>query len=267
MSKAKSTVIPGELVFKLYDTHGLQDDVIERIANLNNLEIDRKGFWKLLSNHKSRHKTAFKEQASNKGIMFDKAIEILHKSGVKKTNDQEKYNYMENENEIILKPLRTKVIAILNEDGEWIDFSEPTENKPYYIVTENTNFYCEEGGQIADDGCMVFNSHIQFKIDSVFKIRDIIFHRGQFLLKNSDNLYIRNDNSVQLLVNSEKRINVMRNHTAIHLFNAALRKVLPNSVICQTGSNVTDKGFSLNLSVYGQKLSQKVVLEAQDLVR
>ncbi|CAH0728617.1 unnamed protein product, partial [Brenthis ino] len=268
MSKVNSTVVPGELVFKLYDTHGLQDDVIERIAKLNNLEIDKKSFWKLLSNHKSRHKTAFKEQSSNKGIMFDKAIETLHQNGVTVTDDQPKYNFMETNNQITFKPLKSKVVAILSDDGEWIDFSEPSENKPYYIVTESTNFYCEEGGQIADDGHIMFNENIKFKVDNVFKIRDIVFHKGQFILKVTDSdVYVRNGNSVSLEINSDKRLNIMINHTALHLLNAALRRVLPNSVICQVGSSVTEKGFSLNLSVYGEKLSQKVILQAQELVR
>lgn len=268
MSKVNSNVIPGELVFKLYDTHGLQDDVIERIAKLNNLEIDKKSFWKLLSNHKSRHKTAFKEQSSNKGIMFDKAIETLHQNGVTITDDQHKYNFMETNDQITFKPLKTKVVAILSDDGEWIDFSEPSENKPYYIVTESTNFYCEEGGQIADDGHITFNENITFKVDNVFKIRDIVFHKGQFVLKVTDSdVYVRNGNRVSLEINSDKRLKIMINHTALHLLNAALRRVLPNSVICQVGSSVTEKGFSLNLSVYGEKLSQKVILQAQKLVR
>lgn len=266
MSKINSSIIPGELVFKLYDTHGFQEDVIERIAKLNNLEIDKKGFWKLLSNHKSRHKTAFKEQTTKTGIMFDKAIEKLNKNGIKKTNDQPKYDYTDLGDEVLFKPLKSKLLALLNEDGEWLDFSEPCEDKPYYIVTESSNFYCEEGGQIADDGVIHFNRNLNFKVDSVFKIRDIIFHKGHFVDTDGDS-YVKLGNSVLLEINSEKRLNVMLNHTGVHLLNAAIREVLPNSVICQTGSSVTDKYFTLNLSVYGEKLSYNVVIEAQDLIK
>ncbi|XP_026498927.2 alanine--tRNA ligase, mitochondrial [Vanessa tameamea] len=267
MSKIKSTVIPGEVVFKLYDTHGFQEDIIERIAKLNNLEIDKKGFWKLLSNHKARHKTAFKEQSSSKGIMFDKAIQLLNENGIKKTNDQPKYDFKDLDDEISFDPLKSKLVAILDEDGEWLDFSEPSESKPYYIVTESTNFFCEEGGQVADDGLVDFNENVRFKVDSVFKIRDIVFHKGHFVLSKDSDVYVKRGNTVVLEVNADRRRDIMINHTAIHLLNAAIRKVLPNSVICQTGSNVTDKGFTLNLSVYGEKLSQKVVLEAQELIR
>ncbi|XP_045452896.1 alanine--tRNA ligase, mitochondrial [Melitaea cinxia] len=266
MSKINSSIIPGELVFKLYDTHGFQEDVIERIAKVNNLGIDKKGFWKLLSNHKSRHKTAFKEQTTKTGIMFDKAIEKLNKNGIKKTNDQPKYDYTDLGDEVLFKPLKSKLLALLNEDGEWLDFSEPCEDKPYYIVTENSNFYCEEGGQIAEDGVIHFNRNLNFKVDSVFKIRDIIFHKGYFVDTDGDS-YVKLGNSVVLEINSEKRLNVMLNHTGVHLLNAAIREVLPNSVICQTGSSVTDKYFTLNLSVYGEKLSYNVVIEAQDLIK
>ncbi|CAH2216483.1 jg18750, partial [Pararge aegeria aegeria] len=256
-------MIPGELVFKLYDTHGFQEDVIQRIAKLNNLEIDKKGFWKLLADHRSRHKTAFKEQTSKKGTLFDKAIDKLHEGGIKKTDDNPKYDLKQSNNQITLKNLNTKLVAILNEDCEWIDFSEPSENRPYYLVTERTNFYCEEGGQIADEGQAYFNEDVGFKVESVFKIRDIVFHKGHFVLnRNCDenslyqtSFYINVGQNVSLEVDSVKRLNVMRNHSAVHLLNAAIRKVLRHSVVCQIGSSVTDKGLSLNLSVYGEKLS------------
>ncbi|CAG9789503.1 unnamed protein product [Diatraea saccharalis] len=268
MSKLNSNIIPGELVFKLYDTHGFQEEIIERLARLNNLEIDKKGFWKLLSEHKSRHKTAFKEQASNRALLFDKAIEKIIDSGIKSTNDQYKYNYAPKDDAIRFEPLETKLVAILNEDCEWIDFLEPCEDRTYYLVTEDTNFYCEEGGQIADRGVIRVSDKVTFAVDSVFKIRDFVFHKGRFsVVKVTENNYINYRSDVTLEIDANRRVNVMRNHTAIHLLNAAIRKVLPHSVVCATGSSVTDNGLYLNLSVYGEKLTQEVVLNAQELVR
>lgn len=268
MSKQNTTVIPGELVFKLYDTHGLQEDLIQRIAKLNNLEIDKKKFWILLSQHKARHKTAFKEQSSSKGILFDKSIEKMVKNGVTSTNDQPKYDYKVANNEINFESLKTKLVAILNENIEWIDCLDACENRCYYLVTEDTNFYCEEGGQMADSGTIQVKENVSFNVETVFKIRDFVFHKGSFSLNESgDNVYVKRGSEVTIEIDSEKRLNIMRNHTAIHLLNAAVRKVLPNSVVCQIGSSVTDKGLCLNLTVYGEKLSQKVMLDAQELVR
>lgn len=268
MSKHKSSTVPGELVFKLYDTYGFQEDLIDRIATLNNLEIDRKGFWKLLSEHKSRHKAVFKEQTSNKGLLFDSAIEKIIQNGVKATNDQHKYDYAAVSNKIQFKPLKTKLVAILNQDCEWIDVLEPCEDRPYYLVAEDSNFYCEEGGQIADTGFINVNKNMTFKVDSVFKIRDFVFHKGFFKVnKEVESNYVNNESEVVLEIDAERRLNVMRNHTGVHLLNAAIRKVLPNSVVCPTGSSVTDRGLYLNLSVYGEKLSQKVVMDAQELIR
>ncbi|CAG9565691.1 unnamed protein product [Danaus chrysippus] len=266
MTKINSKVIPGDLVFKMYDTHGFQEDVIERIAKLNNMEIDKKQFWKLLTNHKMRHKTAFKEQTSKNGIKFDKAVEKLAKSGIKYTNDLPKYDFIYTDNKVTFRPLKTKIVGILNEDGEWLDFSEPCENRPYYIVTESTNFYCEEGGQAADDGVVQIRENIAFNVDSVFKIRGIIFHKGEFSLKNAENMYVSIGLDVSMIINREKRLSIMRNHTGVHLLNAAVRQVLPDSVICQTGSSVTDRGLSLSLSIYGEKLSAKAVEDAQALI-
>ncbi|XP_059047969.1 alanine--tRNA ligase, mitochondrial [Achroia grisella] len=268
VSKQNATVIPGDLVFKLYDTHGFQEELIERIAKLNSLEIDKKEFWKLLSQHKSRHKTAFKEQSSNKGLLFDQTIEKLIKSGTTSTNDSHKYEYLVIDNKIQFEPLKTNVVAILNEDCEWIDYLEPCESRPYYLVTKDTNFYCEEGGQIADRGIIRLNKDVALKVDSVFKIRGFVFHKGYFEAnKGGDCNYINYKSDVSLEIDSARRLNIMRNHTGVHLLNAAIKQVLPNSVVCQIGSGVTEKGLYLNLSVYGEKLSQDVVLQAQELIR
>lgn len=266
MNKQNSTVIPGELVFKLYDTHGFQEDIIQRIAELNSLAIDKEGFRALLTQHKSRHKTALKEQSSNKGQLFNKAIENLIKNGVKSTNDQPKYICKSIRSNIVFEPVKTKLIAILNDDCECIDFLDPCENRTYYLVTKDTNFYCEEGGQVSDTGIIRLNEDVTLKVDSVFKIRDFVFHKGTFSVKNSDS-YIKCNSEVILEIDSDRRSRIMQNHTGVHLLNAALRKVLPNSVVCQTGSRVSEKGLSLNLSVYGDKLTHEVVLKAQDLVR
>lgn len=233
------------------------------------MTIDKQAFWKLLANHRARHKTSLQEQNNKKGLLFNDAVETLLKSGYKNTNDQFKYQFlMKNDEEIVFPSIKTKLIAILNKDCEWIDYSDPSEYEPYYLVTKDSNFYCEEGGQISDTGIIQINKNVTMKVESVFKIRDFIFHKGMFILsKISENNYIRNDTVVVLAIDGVKRLNVMRNHTAVHLLNAAVRKVLNNSVLCQIGSGVSDKGLYLNLSVYGEKLSQKVVMEAQELVR
>ncbi|RVE53862.1 hypothetical protein evm_001524 [Chilo suppressalis] len=268
MSKINSNVIPGELVFKLYDTHGFQEQIIERVARLNNLEIDKKGFWKLLSEHKSRHKTAFKEQASDRALLFTQVVEKIISGGVKSTNDQHKYDYAPKGDGIELKPLKTKLVAILDDECQWIDFLEACENRTYYLVTEDTNFYCEKGGQIADTGVIRVSDKVSFTVNSVFKIRDFVFHKGSFnVAKDTENNYLNYRSDVTLEIDADRRLNAMRNHTAVHLLNAAIRKVLPNSVVCPTGSGVTDNGLYLSLSVYGDKLSPEVVLDAQEIIR
>ncbi|XP_073950161.1 alanine--tRNA ligase, mitochondrial [Choristoneura fumiferana] len=266
MAKQSTPVIPGELVFKLYDTHGFQEDVIERIAALNNVAIDKEGFWKLLAHHKSRHKTAIKEQTQNKAQMFHKTIDELLKNNITSTNDTHKYKYTIVNNKVEFEPLKTEIVAILNDEGEWLDFLEPIVNQTYYVVTKDTNFYCEEGGQVADSGVIRVSDSALLKVDSVFKIRDFVFHKGCFTLTD-DSEYMKCKSDVLLEIDGEKRLSVMRNHTAVHLLNAAMRKVLPNSVVCQVGSSVTEQGLSLTLSVYGEKLSHDVVLKAQELIR
>lgn len=258
--------MPGQLVFKLYDTHGFQEDLLKRIADLNKMKIDQKGFWELLTKHKSRHKTAYKEQTNNKSYQFAQNIAVLKGKGYISTNDSPKYEYELINNQIEFKPLKTKLIGILNEDLTFIDMLDPCENRPYYLITEDTNFYCEEGGQSADDGMIYINDNVALQVDSVFKIQGFVFHKGYFAVGKGER-FVKCNNYVELEVNVEKRLKIMKNHTAVHLLNAALKKVLPNSVVCPTGSSVTENGLSLNLVVYGEKLSHGKILEAQNLIR
>lgn len=269
MSKQDSTVIPGDLVFKLYDTHGFQEDVIDRIAELNNLTIDKHGFWKLLSKHKTRHKTSFKERGAHKGHLFDEAVKTLIKNGYNSTNDLFKYDYKAIGKNVEFKTLKTKLIAILNEECVWIDFLEACDNRPYYLVTKDTNFYCEEGGQAADEGMIYVNDNVALQVDSVFKIQGFVFHKGFFAVGGERGVknFLNCDSEVELEIDEERRLRLMRNHTGVHLLNAAVRKVLPKSVVCPVGSSVTEKGLSLNLSVYGEKLSQNVMLDVLNLIR
>lgn len=267
MSKEKSTIIPGQLVFKLYDTHGFQEDIIHRIADLNNMTIDKKGFVQLLSKHKTRHKTAYKEQADNKAKLFAQAIIDFKKNGHNPTNDNPKYEYEFTNGKVEFKPLKTQLVAIFNEDLTLIDILEPCENLPYYLVTQDTNFYCEEGGQSADDGMIYINDNVSLEVDSVFKIQDFVFHKGYFNLSGGSNSYVKCGDTVELGINEERRLKLMKNHTTVHLLNAAVRKVLPGSVVCPVGSSVSDNRLSLTLTVYGEKLSQSKLMEAQNLIR
>lgn len=265
ISNLKTPEVPGEVMFKLYDTHGFHEDIIERVANINNLQLDKECFKELLKNHKNRHKTAFTEQKdSSLSLNFNSALEKLHKNGIVNTNDDYKYKYNVKKNEVIFEPLKTKIVAILKNNGESID-NTIVEDDNYYLITEKSNFYCEQGGQMSDEG-LIKIGELKFLVDSVFKIKDYVFHKGHFENKDSDR-NIKIGDKVYLEIDSKRRLNLMRNHTAIHLLNAAIRKTLSNSVVCQIGSHVTESGFSLNLSVYGDKLTQKIVSDAQDLIR
>ncbi|KPI92072.1 Alanyl-tRNA synthetase, mitochondrial [Papilio xuthus] len=271
MSKMKCATIPGEIVFKLYDTHGFPEDVIQRIATLNNVDIDKRGFWNLLARHKSKHKTAFKERAQ-KELAFDNIIDRLLKSNITRTDDAYKYHYLYENNEVLFQPLQCNLVAIVNEDGEWIDFLDPCETAPYYLVTDRTNFFCEEGGQEADTGLLTISDHVYMKVEKVFKVRDFVFHKGHFVVNRSGGrCYVRCGVGAGVGVRAEvcgaRRLRLMQHHTATHLLHAALRRLLPRTALCQTGAAVTPAGLALTLALYGDKLTHQVLLDAEELVR
>ncbi|MEA3286675.1 MAG: alanine--tRNA ligase [Candidatus Marinimicrobia bacterium] len=195
--------ISGENVFKLYDTFGFPVDLTSLMAQEEGLEVDVAGFESLMAaqREKARQATQFKQTAS-KGAEWRVLKPGVHSSFHGYTH----------------KRLDTSMTQIMEND-----------DKVYVILTE-TPFYAESGGQVGDTG-RIFNSGMELSVLDTRKDGDSIIHETRLV---SGEL---NEEPVIAEIDVERRNDIIRNHSATHLLNAALRKVLGDHVK-QAGSLV-----------------------------
>ena len=205
-------ILPGEVAFKLYDTYGFPLDLTEDILKTKSLSIDHKKFQSLMKESRELAKKNWKGSgdASVDKIWF----------GIKdKLSPTEFLGYETNQAEgTILSLIKdNKEVQKINKGDEAI------------IVTNQTPFYGESGGQIGDTGYLV-SGDFKFRVNDVQKkLGDLFAHIG----KVESGSALSNDN-VEMKIDVERRNNIRAYHSATHLLHESLRRVL--------GTHVTQKG-------------------------
>jgi alanyl-tRNA synthetase len=205
-------ILPGEVAFKLYDTFGFPLDLTEDILKNKSLTVDDKKFDLLMKQSKELAKKNWKGSGDSSvdQIWFD----IKDRLGA---TDFLGYSSDKVEGVITLILKNNKEVQNIQENDEGI------------IITNQTPFYAESGGQVADTG-IIFNEVFEFEVfDVQKKLGDLFVHYGKVkkgLVKLQD--------SVELKIDIQKRNNIRAYHSATHLLHEALRRVL--------GEHVTQKG-------------------------
>lgn len=219
MEKAKKegkTKLSGEDVFKLSDTYGFPLDLTREIASENGLEIDEEGFGEKLAEQKKRAREA---RAKLGGIGWDgDLLSFFDKS--KKTLFE---GYTKSETE-------AKILAIIDaETNEPVDMSADN----FIIITDKTVFYGEGGGEVGDTG-YISTENGKARVVDTKKTDGIYLH----ICETVSGSFQTGDN-VTMELDKERRAAISRNHSATHLLDAALRRVLGDH-IQQAGSYVSD---------------------------
>lgn len=219
MEKAKKegkTKLSGEDVFKLSDTYGFPLDLTREIASENGLEIDEEGFGENLAEQKKR---AHEARAKLGGIGWDgDLLSFFDKS--KKTLFE---GYTKSETE-------AKILAIIDaETNEPVDMSADN----FIIITDKTVFYGEGGGEVGDTG-YISTENGKARVVDTKKTDGIYLH----ICETVSGSFQTGDN-VKMELDKERRAAISRNHSATHLLDAALRRVLGDH-IQQAGSYVSD---------------------------
>ena len=211
---AENRVITGEDVFKLYDTFGFPIDLTREIAQDRGISIDEAGFTSFMERQRQLAKEAH-EAAGGVGWEED----VL----ANETYEDKFVGY----NEIQTK---TKILSIIK-DGALVDSISAGEEA--MLVLEVTPFYAESGGQVGDTGIVATSGKNIFNVTDCRKSpTGHILHIGTM----NGGLVAKGDEAIAR-VDSDRRNAVMRNHTATHLLQAALRHVLGDHVH-QAGSMV-----------------------------
>ncbi|MGH8014940.1 MAG: alanine--tRNA ligase, partial [Candidatus Zixiibacteriota bacterium] len=209
----KFRVIPGDVVFRLYDTYGFPYDLTEIIAAEHGFNLDKAGFDKAMQKQQKQSKAAggFNVLVATS---IKQLIDLLEQKGLKEFE----------RTEFVREALKVESNMV---SGVYAPFPEVA------IVLDKTPFYAEAGGQIGDVG-KIHNERIIAEIKAVQIYRDHYIHFGKVVKGTSQDLEAA---PVTAEVDSDRRWDIMRNHTATHLAHAALRKVLGTHVK-QSGSYV-----------------------------
>ncbi len=212
LEKVKNNTLPGEIAFKLYDTYGFPLDLTADILKNKNIKIDTSAF------NKSMEKSKEMARASWKGS-GDKSVEEKWFKVREILNPTEFLGYEFNKAEgVVLKISKNNKFVENAKVGDEVE-----------IITNQTPFYGESGGQVGDQG-IISNSKCKINIkDTQKKMGDLFVHYGK-IQKGS----LKVGESVNLEINVLKRNNSKANHSATHLLHESLRRTL--------GKHVTQKG-------------------------
>ncbi len=239
LSFSKNKIVSGEQAFLLYDTFGFPIELTEEISADNGFKVDLEGFQLELAKQKERARAA---RVSNQSM----------------NNQNEEYLNFKLRSEFIgyeTLYANSQVIAIFK-DGKQIE----TADGMLQLVLDLTPFYAEMGGQIGDQGELTFDG-MNFDVINTVKLPN-----GQHLqFVDMKQTTIKVGDSVAVSVNSEFRKAICQNHSATHLLNEALRKVLGGHVL-QQGSQVTNENLRFDFNHY-ESLTTKQILEIEKMVR
>jgi alanyl-tRNA synthetase len=198
-------VIPGDVVFKLYDTYGFPVDLTADIAREHGLNLDMAGFEQAMEQQKTRARSASQFNAKQQNIAPTTSTIF---TGYEQVVD-------------------TAKIMELFKDGQAVNELKPYESG--VVILNTTPFYAESGGQVGDIGVITSDNGVQFAVSDTLKFANAHAHFGENL-----GTVLKIGQQVIAEIDVARRVRIKANHSATHLFHAALRKVL--------GEHVQQKG-------------------------
>ena len=228
LTDLQGTVIPGSVVFKLYDTYGFPMDLTADIARERELTVDEVGFEREMQAQRERARSA-----SSFGIDYNALVKV--------DGETEFLGYQEHQSE-------AKVLMILK-DGASVETA--LEGDQAVIVLDRTPFYAESGGQVGDCGYLAAD-HLRVDITDTNKSGNAFLHHGlitQGTLQVGDNITAQ--------VDAQVRHATALNHSATHILHAALRDILGEHVQ-QKGSLVDSQRLRFDFSHFEAVTAQQI---------
>lgn len=228
ISKLKSKVIPGEVVFKLYDTYGFPVDLTADIAREKNLTLDTDGFEAEMA--KQRQKS---QQASRFAVDYAERLELEHDT------EFTGYEHLKHE---------AKIVALLCQGKPADSLQTEVESA---VILDHTPFYAESGGQIGDSGWLM-GVNGQFEVTDTRKEGAVYLHYGR--LKQGT---LQTGDKVHAEVDSVKRMATALNHSATHLLHAALHHILGEHAV-QKGSLVEPERLRFDFTHFAPLTAEEI---------
>ncbi len=203
LKQKSQTVIPGEEVFKLYDTHGFPVELTQEIASEQGFTVDTSGFEQAMQRQQERSRSASAfVQAQDDTALAD----LLKRLGPTKFTGYQGITGS------------AKVVGLVVDGSEVESVSAPQQA---LVLLDETPFYAESGGQIGDRGDILASTGVFSVQDTRRPLKGLIVHYGSL-----NEGHLRVGDAVQADVVEQRREDTMRNHSATHLLHKALRDLI-----------------------------------------
>jgi alanyl-tRNA synthetase len=227
--------LPGDVVFKLYDTYGFPVDLTADIARERDLTIDEQGFEAAMEGQRERARASSKfSAAGGDELKTDAQTQFLGYEGIEGSSE----------------------IVALFKYGDAVDQLQVGDDGA--VVLASTPFYAESGGQIGDKGILVDAGKL-FRVDDTQKSGDANVHFGTV-----EQGVLNVGERIEAVVDADRRQAIKLNHSATHLMHAALRQVLGDHV-AQKGSLVAPDRLRFDFSHY-ESVTPEQLQEIEDIV-
>ena len=228
--------LPGETAFKLYDTFGFPYDLTEDALRARGVSVDRAGFEAAMAQQKAAARAAWKGsgQTADSEVWFD----IAEREGATEFTGY-------------TATIGEGVVVALVRDGK--EVAEAKAGEAVTIITNQTPFYGESGGQMGDAGTISTIEGLRIAVSDTAKpLGRLHAHQGTVEAGS-----IKVGDAVQLAIDVARRDATRANHSATHLLHQALRNRL--------GAHVTQKGSMVSAERLRFDFSQPTALTAEDL--
>jgi len=226
INSLKPSTIPGDVIFKLYDTFGFPVDIIADHVKEMNIALDLDGFDRAMAEQKARSRSI--KKFAGVGV----AYKALTSKGIK--TSFEGYDTIEGESDVLIIVQDDKEIETAKQGDIIEEIETAKQGDIIEIVTASTVFYAESGGQAGDAGEFENETCVITITDTVKDPTGLAIHKG--MVEKGE---VKKGDIFTLKVDAQKRQNTAVNHTATHILHSALRKALGDH-IKQAGSLVTD---------------------------
>ena len=235
-------MVPGDVLFRLYDTFGFPLDLVADMARDMNLELDEEGYRRAMQEQREKARAAWAGSGEEKIKPIYKEVA----AGIKRPIFSG-YSDLEG---------TAEVLAIIKGDKQ---VAEAHDGDEVEIILDQTPFYAESGGQVGDRGEFLGEAS-KFEVsDTIKPVQDLLVHKGK-IKKGTFKL----GDAVLAKVEADNRADIARHHTATHILHATLRSVLGEHVK-QAGSLVSPERLRFDFTHY-TALSEREKDRIEELV-
>ncbi len=237
----QETVIPGDFMFKLYDTYGLPVDILQDVAREEDIGLDLAGYEQARSEQREQSRMAHQDTITER--LPQVYMDLLNSN---QGNRFVGYDAVSHE---------SKVLALVQDDQRVQQAAVGWRGE---LIVAETPFYAEAGGQVGDRGWVTGPSGRAEIMDTLHR-GDLIIHRIEIKDGNLDT-----GDSVRLEVSDDLRTDTCRNHTATHILHSALRKTL-GAHVKQAGSLVAPDRLRFDFTHFSA-MTPDEIRQVEDLI-